>query len=78
VCKHLASASVTYGEGDTDPRNYRVSFEKIAQRLGFRCAYTVQDYLARLTPALQAGIFPDVVGNDRYGNYVVAHAEPMR
>lgn len=79
VRKHLTSASVTYGEGDTDPRNYRVSFEKIAQRLGFRCAHTVQDYLARLTPALQAGIFPDAVdGDDRYGNYVVRHAEPMR
>lgn len=78
VRKHLAEVSVCYGEGDTDPRSYRVSFEKIADRLGFRCAYTVQDYLARLTPALQTGIFADVAGNQRFGNYVVKHLEPTR
>ncbi len=77
VRKHLADVSVSYGEGDTDPRNYRVSFEKITQRLGFRCRYTVQDYLARLTPAVQTGIFPDVSGNPRFGNYVVKHMEPL-
>ena len=76
VAKHLAGVSVLYGEGDTDPRSYRVSFDKIARRLGFRCDYTVQDYLARLIPALQAGIFADVAGNPRFGNYVVKHLEP--
>ena len=63
VRKHLGEVTVSYGEGDTDPRNYRVSFEKIADRLGFRCDHTVQDYLARLTPAVQAGVYPDVSGN---------------
>jgi nucleoside-diphosphate-sugar epimerase len=73
VRKHLASVSVEYAEGDTDPRDYRVSFEKISERLGFRCDNTVQEYLARLSPAVQAGIFPDVRGNSRFGNYEVKH-----
>ena len=73
VRKHLAEVSVSYGSGDTDPRNYRVSFEKIADRLGFRCDHTVQDYLTRLTPAIESGVFPDVEGNPRYGNYQVDH-----
>jgi hypothetical protein len=55
-------------EGDTDPRNYRVSFDKVASQLGFPCDHTVQDYLARLVPAVQAGIYPDVTGNGRHGN----------
>jgi nucleoside-diphosphate-sugar epimerase len=76
VRKHLGSVAVSYGEGDTDPRNYRVSFEKIAERLGFRCEHTVQDYLARLTPAVQAGIYPDVAGNPRFGNYEVRNLLP--
>jgi nucleoside-diphosphate-sugar epimerase len=71
VRKHLAQVSVSYSDGSTDPRSYRVSFEKIASRLGFRCHHTVQDYLARLTPAVQAGIFPDVGDNPRFGNYRV-------
>ena len=34
VGKHLGEVAVSYGEGDTDPRNYRVSFDKVASRLG--------------------------------------------
>jgi nucleoside-diphosphate-sugar epimerase len=77
VRKHLGEVEVSYGEGDTDPRNYRVSFDKIAQRLGFRCDHTVQEYLARLAPAVQAGIYPDVSGNSKFGNYEVHHLEPL-
>jgi nucleoside-diphosphate-sugar epimerase len=76
VRKHLGAVLVSYGEGDTDPRNYRVAFDKIVERLGFRCMHTVQDYLARLTPAVQAGIYPDVAGNPRFGNYQVRHLGP--
>jgi nucleoside-diphosphate-sugar epimerase len=77
VRKHLAEVSVSFGEGDTDPRNYRVSFDKIAHRLGFRCDYTVQDYLTRLTSAVQAGIFPNASDNlDAFGNYTVRNIEP--
>jgi len=75
VRKHLADVRVTFGEGDTDPRNYRVSFDKIGARLGFRCDHTVQDYLARLTSAIQAGIFPDVA-EPAFGNYTVRNIEP--
>src|SRR4249919_713191 len=77
VGKHLGEVAVSYGEGDTEPRNYRVSFDKVASQLGFRCDHTVQDYLARLVPAVQAGIYPDVTGNGRYGNYTVSHLEPL-
>jgi nucleoside-diphosphate-sugar epimerase len=77
VQKHLAGVEVEYREGDTDPRNYRVSFEKIADRIGFTCDHTVQDYVAMLAPAVQAGLFPDVRANPRFGNYEVKHLDPV-
>lgn len=73
VSKHLISPKVTYRAGDTDPRNYRVSFDKIAGRLGFRVDHTVQAHVGALVAAVQAGVFADVPGNPRYGNYEVRH-----
>jgi nucleoside-diphosphate-sugar epimerase len=73
VCKHLTTARVVYRDGATDPRNYRASFDKIADRLGFRADNTVQAYVGALVAAVQAGVFADVPGNPRYGNYDVRH-----
>jgi nucleoside-diphosphate-sugar epimerase len=73
VQKHVPDATVEYRDGDTDPRNYRVSFDKISDRLGFHPDNSVQDYVGALTAAVQAGVFPDVHGNQRYGNYEVRH-----
>jgi nucleoside-diphosphate-sugar epimerase len=75
IRQHVRDVPVTYGDKGSDPRNYRVSFDKIARLLDFRCDHTVQDYLARLTAAVQAGIFPDVGANPRFGNYKVIHGE---
>jgi nucleoside-diphosphate-sugar epimerase len=73
VCKHLTTARVVYRDGATDPRNYRASFDKIADRLGFRADNTVQAFVGALVAAVQAGVFADVPGNPRYGNYDVRH-----
>ena len=80
VLGHLGKSTavaVAYGDKGSDPRNYRVSFDKIAQNLGFRCDQTVQDYLARLTATVQSGIFPDAGANPRFGNYKIAHVESI-
>lgn len=71
VQKHLDGVDVEYRSGDTDPRNYRVSFRKIAERLGFECDFTVQRYIPVVTQAVRSGIFPDVRANVRFGNYQV-------
>jgi len=71
VQKHLGGTQVEYRAGDTDPRNYRVSFDKIVDQLGFRCEHSVQTYLPALTAAVQAGVFPDVQTNPKFGNYEV-------
>lgn len=75
IRRHVPDAPVTYGDKGSDPRNYRVAFDKIARVLDFRCDHTVQDYLVRLTSVVQAGVFPDVAANPRFGNYKVIHGE---
>lgn len=73
VQRHLVDTRVEYRSGDTDPRNYRVSFDKISTRLGFHCDHSIQKYMPRLIAAVKAGVFPDVRGSTRFGNYQVSH-----
>ncbi len=50
-----------------DPRSYRVSFEKIERVLGYRAAWTVEDGIRELVPALRSGVFPNP-DDPRYRN----------
>jgi nucleoside-diphosphate-sugar epimerase len=58
---------VRWVEGGVDARNYRVSFSKIHDRLGFTPAHAVPGAIARLVAALRAGVFDDV--ESRLGYY---------
>lgn len=71
IQKHLPNTNVEYRSGDTDPRNYRVSFEKISKVLAFKCDNTVQGYLPKVVDAVRAGVFPDVRADNRFGNYKI-------
>jgi nucleoside-diphosphate-sugar epimerase len=57
---------VTWTEGGADARNYRVSFAKINERLGFAPAHTVADSVARLVDAVGVGMFADVEARGLY------------
>jgi nucleoside-diphosphate-sugar epimerase len=74
VQKYVPDAKIEYRSGDTDPRNYRVSFEKIADKLQFTCDYTVASYVPKLVEAVVNGIFPGDIGSTRYGNYDVVES----
>jgi nucleoside-diphosphate-sugar epimerase len=50
---------VSFVHRDEDPRDYKVSFEKIARVLGFQPAMTVADGVAEIVVALDAGRFRD-------------------
>lgn len=61
VQEHLGGAGrVAYHEGGVDPRNYRVSFEKIHEKLGFEPVQRVPVSVGRLVEAVRGGIFRDV------------------
>jgi nucleoside-diphosphate-sugar epimerase len=51
---------VSYTEGGSDARNYRVSFEKIAERLGFVPEVRVPDAISSLVEAVLAGAYADL------------------
>jgi nucleoside-diphosphate-sugar epimerase len=61
VQEHLGGAgSVRFTEGGQDPRNYRVSFDKARERLGFEPQHTVPQTVGTLIEAIRAGAFNDV------------------
>ena len=47
IQSRLPNRRVTYRANSSDPRNYRVSFEKLRTRLGFECSYSVADGIDR-------------------------------
>jgi nucleoside-diphosphate-sugar epimerase len=61
VQEHLGgSGSVRFTEGGQDPRNYRVSFDKVRERLGFEPQHTIPETVGTLIEAIRAGAFNDV------------------
>jgi nucleoside-diphosphate-sugar epimerase len=53
------TGKVSFEEGGRDPRNYRVSFEKIRERLGYEPDFRVPMSVAAVAEAVQAGSFVD-------------------
>jgi nucleoside-diphosphate-sugar epimerase len=60
LCGLLPGARTQYLAGSVDPRNYRVTFGKIATQLGFRAGHTVTRFAPELIAAVHAGQFSDV------------------
>lgn len=62
ISKQLASKrSVAFVEGTGDRRDYRVSFKKVRDRLGFVTTRTVADGIAELIGALNQGFYQSAV-----------------
>ncbi len=72
ILNNIPEAKVEYGANGTDPRNYKVSFEKVKNRLGFVPQYSVQDGIVELVLAMKNGFYKDALENkNKYGNYVI-------
>ena len=57
-----------------DRRNYRVSFKKIRERLGFEPRFSVADGIAELLKAFRYGLFKDFdEQRNFYGNYEIRY-----
>ncbi|MCX6835106.1 MAG: SDR family oxidoreductase, partial [candidate division Zixibacteria bacterium] len=63
LCAMLPGARVEFQTGSVDPRNYRVTFGKIATQLGFLAGHTVTRFAPELIAAVHAGQFSDVEAN---------------
>jgi nucleoside-diphosphate-sugar epimerase len=67
VRKLTDRGTVSYVRRDEDPRDYKVSFDKIRAELGFETLMTVPDGIAEVIAALDAGAFGDPF-DGRYRN----------
>lgn len=76
ISKYLDNPpGIRYNQGGGDPRNYRVSFEKIASVLNFSAYHHVECSVERLIHAIRDGVFDDVEQRKQfYGNYLVSYA----
>jgi len=59
IRQQLPTGRVKYVHRDEDPRDYKVSFEKISKQLGYKVATTVPKGIAELIDGLNAGDFPE-------------------
>jgi nucleoside-diphosphate-sugar epimerase len=67
IGRQIDRGKVSYVSRDEDPRDYKVSFEKIRARLGFETLMTVPDGIAEIIAGLDAGAFGDPF-DPRYKN----------
>jgi nucleoside-diphosphate-sugar epimerase len=67
IREQLDRGEVVFVDRDEDPRDYRVSFEKIARELDYSVTMRVPDGIAELIDALDAGRYPDAF-DARYRN----------
>ena len=69
---HLPNSKVTYAENGSDPRNYKVSFKKVKETLGFEPIYSIKDGVKELIEALDLGLYKDYTKDkNKYGNYII-------
>jgi nucleoside-diphosphate-sugar epimerase len=59
IGRQIPTGRVAYVHRDEDPRDYKVSFDKIGDRLGFEALMSVPDGIAEVIDGLNAGEFPN-------------------
>jgi nucleoside-diphosphate-sugar epimerase len=57
--KHIPDVKVEFAEGKRDPRDYKVSFEKIQRQLGFEATYDVEIGTVEIRDVLTNGVIRD-------------------
>ena len=70
IVEFLPSANIRYQEHGSDPRNYKVSFDKVKDLLNFEPEYSVELGVKELLFALENGLFANADSLvDFHGNY---------
>jgi nucleoside-diphosphate-sugar epimerase len=67
ILERLGRGDVEYVHRDEDPRDYKVSFEKIKDRLGFEPRMRVPDGIDEIVRGLEENVFADAFAS-RYSN----------
>ena len=77
ILNKIPYGKVKYQEHGSDPRNYRVNFNKVKTVLGFEPKYTIQDGINELVEAMDNHVFDHVDENRNFfGNYKINYSIP--
>ncbi len=70
ICEYLPDRKIDYKDNSDDPRNYKVSFEKLREILFFEPKYSVRDGIKEIIWAMKSHLFDDYDSRKNYyGNY---------
>ena len=70
ITQKITNTKIIFNQNDSDPRNYRVSFEKVKNNLGFIPKYSVDEGVSELIEYLKIGLYSDSINDkNKYGNY---------
>lgn len=76
ILNYIPNAKVKFTENGSDPRNYRVTFEKVKNELGFIPQFTIKDGIKELVDALNLGLYKDSANNkSKYGNFTINYTK---
>lgn len=79
ILKYLPEGKVNYGKQGSDPRNYKVSFMKVKNILGFEPVFSVSDGIKELVDAFKIGVYSDAIFNrNKYGNYELTYTANLK
>tara|TARA_Y100001934_G_C12373793_1_gene787955 strand:+ start:455 stop:1453 length:999 start_codon:yes stop_codon:yes gene_type:complete len=72
ILNKVPTGKVEYQDHGSDPRNYRVSFDKVKKTFGFQPEFTIKDGISELIDAIDRHIFDNVEANRNFhGNYEI-------
>lgn len=75
VANKVDGCKIEYNQNDSDPRNYKVNFNKVRETLGFTPLYSVEDGIDELLGALAINVYKDsLVNKSNYGNYSLTYS----
>jgi len=73
IQKHVSQARIEYKKGGFDPRNYRVSFDKLKKVLDFEPGVAAEESIVQIAKAIENNLFSDVEERKNlYGNYEIS------
>ena len=74
IRKFIKTGTVEYKVKGSDPRNYKVDFRKVSERLVFTPEFTIRDGVQELLQAFENRRFEDVESQKNfYGNYHIEY-----
>lgn len=72
ILNHVPDAKIEYGDKGSDPRNYKVNFNKVRDVLNFDVEYSVEDGIIEILDFIKQGRYNDYENNKNlYGNYEI-------